>query len=55
MLEDLDVAADRADGLAGELYIVRPELRSRGYTIRVKGGEGKELYGTPIDAVYARK
>jgi hypothetical protein len=35
ILEDLTTAADRADQLAVELCIVRPELRSRGYAIRV--------------------
>jgi hypothetical protein len=53
ILEDLAVAADRADQLADELYIVRPELRSRHCAIRVTNGEGNELYRTPIDPVSA--
>lgn len=53
ILEDLAVASDRADQLADELYIIRPELRSRGCAIRVTDGDGKELYRTPINSVPA--
>jgi hypothetical protein len=50
ILEDLATAADRADQLAGELCIVRPELQSRGCAIRVTD-DGKEVYRTPLDAM----
>ena len=36
-----------------ELYIVRPELRSRGCAIRATDGDGKNLYRTPIIAAPA--
>jgi len=35
ILEDLAVASDRADQLADEFSIIRPELRSRDCAIRV--------------------
>ena len=53
ILENIAVAADRADQLADELHIVRPELRSRHCVIRVTNGDGNELYRTPIDPVSA--
>jgi hypothetical protein len=53
ILENIAVAADRADQLADELDIVRPELRSRHCVIRVTNGDGNELYRTPIDRVPA--
>jgi hypothetical protein len=54
ILEDLATAADdRADQLAAEFCIVRPELRSRGCAIRVVDDEGSELYRTPLDALPA--
>ncbi len=51
ILEDLAVAADRADQLADELYIVRPELRLGrcACAVIVMDGDGNELYRTPID------
>jgi hypothetical protein len=51
ILEDLTTAADRADQLAVELCIVRPELRSRGYAIRVTDDGEKEVYRTPLEAM----
>ena len=54
ILEDIAVASDRADQLADELYIIRPELRSRDGAIRVTDGDGKELYRTPIDPVVVK-
>jgi uncharacterized protein DUF6894 len=51
ILEDLAAAADRADQLASELCIVRPELKSRGYEVRVNDDDGKEVYRTPLDAL----
>ena len=38
ILEDLDVASDRADQLASELSQVKPELKTRGCAVRVKIG-----------------
>src|SRR6266404_4820777 len=35
ILEDTEIAIDKADSLASELCVVRPELRSRGYSVRV--------------------
>jgi hypothetical protein len=57
ILEDFAAASDRADQLAAELYIVRPELRGRECAIRVTDESGGELYRTPIDAVpvFSRK
>ena len=49
ILEDTDIAFDKADCLATELSIVRPDLRSRGCAVRVTGGENRELYRTPLD------
>jgi hypothetical protein len=51
ILEDLAAAADRADQLASELCIVRPELKSSGYEIRVLDDNGNEVYRTPLDAL----
>ena len=52
MLEaDKGCAFDRADQLASELCIVRPELRGRSCVIRVMDENGRELYRTPIDAI----
>ena|ERR1700681_2804874 len=47
ILEDSQIAFEKADSLASELYIVRPELRSRGCAVRLTDGENKELYRTP--------
>src|SRR5258705_3688430 len=51
ILEDTDIAFEKADSLASELYIVRPELRSRGCSVRLTDGENKELYRTPLDPI----
>jgi hypothetical protein len=51
ILEDLCVASDRADGLATELRILRPELRSKDCFIRVVDENDKELYRTPLDPI----
>ena len=51
ILEDTQIAFDKADCLATELSIVRPELRSRGCTVRVTDSENKELYRAPLDPV----
>jgi hypothetical protein len=51
ILEDLHVASDRADQLANELSLVRPELKTKGCAVRVTDGDNKELYRTPLDPV----
>jgi hypothetical protein len=51
ILEDTENAIDKADSLAGELCIVRPELRLRGCAVRVTNGDGNELYRTPVDLI----
>jgi hypothetical protein len=51
ILEDCDCAFDKADQLASQLSIVRPELRRRGCVVRVSDGDGKEVDRTPIDAI----
>src|SRR5207237_1586413 len=51
ILEDTQIAFEKADSLASELYMVRPELRSRGCAVRLTDGENKELYRTPLDPI----
>jgi hypothetical protein len=51
ILEDFSVAADRADALADELYIIRPELHSRQCFVRVMKDDNIEVYRTPLDPV----
>ena len=51
ILEDTQVAFERAESLAGELSVVRPDLRSRGCAVRVTDYENRELYRTPIDPI----
>ncbi len=53
ILENLDVASERAEQLANELSVVRPELKTRGCAVRVIDGENRELYRTPLDPVPA--
>jgi hypothetical protein len=53
ILEDLDVASDRAEQLACELRVVMPELRAKACAIRVTDSNDKELYRTPLDPVPA--
>lgn len=57
ILEDSHAASDRADQLAAELFVVRPELRGCGCAIRVINDDGQELYRTPLDTLpaFARK
>jgi hypothetical protein len=54
ILEDVHLASDRADQLANELLLVRPELKARGCAVRVTDGDSKELYRTPLDPVPRR-
>ena len=51
ILEDTEIAIDKADSLASELCIARPELRARGYTVRVTDADCNEFYRTPVDLI----
>jgi hypothetical protein len=51
ILEGTEIAIDKADSLASELCVVRPELRSTGCAVRVTDGDSNELYRTPIDPI----
>jgi hypothetical protein len=48
---DFDLVVGEAFKDQGELYIVRPELPSRGRAVRLTDGENKELYRTPLDPI----
>ena len=49
ILENTENAIDKADSLASELCIVRPELCSTGCAVRVTDGDSNEFYRTPVD------
>jgi len=51
ILEDAEIAIDKADSLAGELGMVRPELRSKGCAVRITDEDSNEVYRTPIDLI----
>jgi uncharacterized protein DUF6894 len=51
ILEDLEVASDKADQLACELSQVKPELKTKGCAVRVTDADNRELYRTPLDPV----
>jgi hypothetical protein len=51
ILEDLAVASDRADALASELRVLKPELRSRNCFVRVVDENDNEIYRTALDPV----
>jgi hypothetical protein len=53
ILEDLDVAFDRAQQLAIELSTVLPELKTKGCAVRVTDSDSKELCRTPLDPIPA--
>ena len=53
ILEDTQVAFERAESLASELSVVRPDLRSTGCAVGVTDDENRELYRTPLDPVPA--
>jgi hypothetical protein len=53
ILEDIEVASDRADQLANELSLVKPELQRKGCSVRVTDRDHNELYRTPLDPVPA--
>jgi hypothetical protein len=50
ILEDTQIACEKAESLANELSTARPELRSKGCAVRVTC-ENRELYRTPLDPV----
>jgi hypothetical protein len=50
ILENLDAARGRADRLAAELAILRPELRRKG-AVRVSDEDGTEVYRVSLDPV----
>ena len=49
ILENCNSAIDRADRLAGELSIVRPELCAEGGVVRVTDEEKNEFYRTALE------
>lgn len=51
ILENLEVAAHRADQLAVELSVVCPELKAKGCAVRVTSLDNAEIYRTPVDPV----
>ena len=50
-LENAENAIDKAESLASELCIVRPDLCSKGCAVRVTDGDSNELYRTPLELV----
>ncbi|WP_409190465.1 hypothetical protein [Bradyrhizobium sp. RDM4] len=51
ILEDVKLAADRADQLAIELAIVHPELKAKGCSVRVTNADDTEVYRRPLDPI----
>jgi hypothetical protein len=51
ILEDIQAATEKADCLASELLMVRPDLRSKDGAVRVTDGDSRELYRSLIDPV----
>ncbi|KRQ08994.1 hypothetical protein [Bradyrhizobium manausense] len=51
ILENIEVAADRAEQLAIELSVVRPDLKSNGCSVRVTSADSTEIYRTPLDPI----
>jgi hypothetical protein len=49
ILESTDVAVEKAESLATELSVARPDLRSKGCAVRVTDYENNELYRMPLD------
>lgn len=48
-LENAENAIDKAESLASELCIVRPDLCSTGCAVRVTDGDCNEFYRTPLE------
>ena len=53
ILEDLDVASDRAEQLASELCLVMPELKAKDCAVRVTDGDNNEIYRIPLNPIPA--
>jgi hypothetical protein len=53
ILENLDVASERAEQLANELSVALPDLKARGCSVRVIDGDNREIYRTPLEPVPA--
>jgi hypothetical protein len=53
ILEDQALAKDRADGLAAELAILRPDLKKRGGVIRVVDDDSQEIYRSPLSPIHS--
>ena len=51
ILENSEIALEKAESLASELSVACPDLRSRGCAVRVTDYENKELHRTPLDPV----
>jgi len=51
ILEDFGLAADRADALAVELKVIRPELASKQCVVRVVDANSTEVYRTPLNPI----
>jgi hypothetical protein len=51
ILENTEIAIDKADSLAEEICVARPQLRFRGYAVRITDRDGSELYRTPVDQI----
>ncbi len=49
ILENTEVALEKAESLASELSVACPDLRSRGCAVRVMDYENRELCRTPLD------
>jgi hypothetical protein len=49
ILDDAAVAQDRADSLAHEIRVARPELQGKGCYVRITDEESKEVYRAPVD------
>ncbi|MDA9503971.1 hypothetical protein XI09_04045 [Bradyrhizobium sp. CCBAU 11386] len=49
ILENIELAVDRAEQLATELSIVHPELKAKGCAVRVISVENTELYRRPLN------
>jgi hypothetical protein len=55
ILENIEAAIERADRLAEELAIIRPELKSKDCAVRVTDDDGKEVYRTLLHPVSTPK
>jgi hypothetical protein len=51
ILENTEIAIEKAESLASELCTVHPELRSGAYAVRITDGGRNELHRIPIDRV----